>query len=356
MLYRLDWPLLAGVLVLIAAGLLVLASSDVNLFYRQLLWLGGGIAAAVLLASIDWRPFLNYKSILLALYALLIFLLLLTLFFAPQIRGSRAWFSFYGFRFQPSEFMKIVLILIYANFFRRAHVSIANLGSIVQSFLYLAVPAALILWQPDMGSVLTLAAIWAGFLLVSGIRLKHLFIGLLIIMVASVFLWQSILAPYQKARILGFLGAEQDPLGVGYNVIQSKIAIGSAGWWGKGFGQGTQVQLGFLPEAKTDFILAAFIEEWGLLAGVALIGVFLFVIFRTVRLGIEADNNFNRFLCLGAVLYWLVQFVLNVGSTVGLTPVIGVTFPFMSYGGSSLLTNLILLGILESVAIRRSYR
>ena len=167
-------------------------------------------------------------------------------------------------------------------------------------------------------------------------------------------MWYSVLQPYQKERIGGFFFPERDPLGINYNVIQSKIAIGSAGWFGKGFGQGSQAQLGFLPEAETDFIFSATTEEWGLLMGMALTLVFVLIIFRIIKTGFGADNNFSRFICLGVVALLSIQFIFNIGSNLGLTPVVGVTFPFVSYGGSSLLTNFIMLGIIQSIYLRRS--
>ena len=157
-----------------------------------------------------------------------------------------------------------------------------------------------------------------------------------------------------KRKNFGFSFSDRDPLGVNYNVIQSKIAIGSAGFFGKGFGQGTQSQLGFLPEAQTDFIFAAFIEEWGLFLGFLLVVIFAFLILRIVKIGLNAENNFSRFICLGTVILFIAQFIFNVGSNLGLTPVVGVTFPFLSYGGSSLLTNLILVGIIQSIFVRNS--
>ena len=166
-------------------------------------------------------------------------------------------------------------------------------------------------------------------------------------------MWQSVLQDYQKERIVGVFFSERDVLGINYSVIQSKIAIGSAGFFGKGFNQGTQIQLGFLPEAQTDFIFAALIEEWGIFGGMLIIAAFMFLILRIITIGMETDNNFNRFLCLGTVVLFGVQFVLNVGSNLGLTPVIGVTFPFLSYGGSSILINLILIGIIQSIATRK---
>ncbi|MBI4160083.1 rod shape-determining protein RodA [Candidatus Wolfebacteria bacterium] len=353
MVRDLDWQLLVGVGVIAAAGLLSLSAADTDLFSRQLAWFGIGSVLAAMLFFFDWRPFLNYRGMLLGIYIIFLLLLIATLFAAP-IRGTRAWLSFSGFQFQPSEFMKIILILLYANFFRHAHVSIARPLRIIQSLIYVALPIAIITLEPDMGSALTLVAIWFGFLLVSGIRWRHLFITILIMAIAAVVVWHGALQLYQKERIVGFLATGHDPLGVNYNVIQSKIAVGSAGWWGKGYAQGTQSRLGFLPEAKTDFIFAAFIEEWGIIAGLILVTAFIFVIFRVVALGLRTHNNFNRFLCLGAVIYWTTQFALNVGSTIGLVPVVGITFPFLSYGGSSILTNMALLGMIESVAARRS--
>ena len=166
-------------------------------------------------------------------------------------------------------------------------------------------------------------------------------------------MWQSILEDYQKERILGTLFPERDVLGINYSVSQSKIAIGSAGFFGKGFSQGTQTQLGFLPEAQTDFIFASLIEEWGLLGGMLIIVAFLVLIFRIIKIGLASDNNFNRFFCLGAIVLFGSQFILNIGSNLGITPVIGVTFPFLSYGGSSVLVNLILIGIVQSIIVRK---
>ena len=185
--------------------------------------------------------------------------------------------------------------------------------------------------------------------------MKHIVIGLLILSTVVVWSWFSFLQGYQKERIIGLFNPEYDPLGVNYNVIQAKIAIGSAGFLGKGYGQGTQVQLGFLPEAPTDFILAALIEEWGLLGGLILIGLFFMLLFRIIRIGSLAKNNFPKLLCLGTVILFILHFIVNVGSNIGLLPVIGVPFPFLSYGGSNLLTSAALIGIVQSIANRFSF-
>ncbi|MBI5079063.1 FtsW/RodA/SpoVE family cell cycle protein, partial [Candidatus Wolfebacteria bacterium] len=207
--------------------------------------------------------------------------------------------------------------------------------------------------QPDLGSALILFFIWFGFLFVSGISWRHLIVFSLIFLIAGTAMWAGFLKDYQKERIIGLFSPGRDPLGVNYNVIQAKIAIGSAGFFGKGFSQGTQTQLGFLPEAQTDFIFAAVIEEFGLAAGFLAIAAFAVLIFRIIKIGFNSDNNFSRFFCLGTSILFCAQFILNVGSNIGLTPVIGVTFPFLSYGGSSLLTNLILVGIIQSIAVNR---
>lgn len=353
-LKSLDWKLNLAVLILMAAGLISLASSSPSLFYKQLLWVFLGLVLAFLLIYFDWRPFINYRGAILILYIFLILLLVATYFFAPSIRGTKSWLRLGFLQFQIAELAKLVLIIVYAYFFSRQHIGIARISNLMISFVYFVLPGFLVAIQPDFGSVLILFCLWFGFLLVSGIPLRRLMIMLIIFSVLAVVIWYSVLKDYQKERILAFFFPGRDPLGISYNVIQSKIAIGSAGLFGKGFGQGMQVQLGFLPEAQTDFIFAAFIEEWGIIAGLFILGVFGFLILRIIKIGLEAENNFERLICLGTVILFGVQFIFNTGSNLGLTPVIGVTFPFMSYGGSSLLTNLILIGMIQSVFSRRS--
>jgi rod shape determining protein RodA len=353
-LKQLDWKLNLTVLFLIAAGLTSLLSAAPSLFYKQFLWVVFGFVLMFLIVLFDWRPFINYRGVIYGLYFLSILLLLITYFLAPTIRGTRGWLVFGPVNFQVSEFTKLVLIIFLAHFFSRKYVGIARVSNLIISFIYFLIPAVLIALQPDFGSILVLFCLWFGFLLVSGIKYRHLIIALIIFSILGLIIWQSILKDYQKDRILGFFFPERDPLGINYSVIQSKIAIGSAGLFGKGFGQGTQVQLSFLPEAQTDFIFAAFIEEWGLVMGLVVILIFVALILRIIKIGLAADNNFNRFVCLGTVILFAVQFIFNVGSNLGLLPIIGVTFPFLSYGGSSLLTNLILVGIIQTVFVRRS--
>lgn len=348
-LRHLDWKLNLAIFFLMAAGLINLLSVAPSLFYKQLFWIVFGFILMFLIIWFDWRPYINHRGVIFGIYAIVILLLILTYFFAPVIRGVKGWLVVNDFHFQFSELAKLILIVAYAKFFSRKHIGMARLFNLLISFIYFIIPASIIAIQPDFGAVLILFCLWLGFLLVSGIPWRYLIIGLIIFSILGIMLWQDVLKDYQKERISGFLFPNKDVLGINYNVIQSKIAIGSAGFFGKGFNQGTQSQLGFLPEIQTDFAFAAFIEEWGLFSGLVLIAVFTFLILRIIKIGFNSDNNFNRFICLGTVILFIIQFIFNVGSNLGLIPVIGVTFPFLSYGGSSLLTNLILIGIIQSI-------
>lgn len=332
----------------------MLRSIGKELFVQQLGWAVLAIMVVFIVAHIDWRALAAYKWIVVGIYVFSILLLVCTYFFAPTIRNTRAWLVLGPIQFQVSELVKVALIIFFAYFFSKRHVGIARLSTIVRPFLYFLIPAALIFIQPDMGTVIVLFCIWAGFLLVSGLPWKHLIIGFLIVAIAVGVSWFTVLKPYQKERIVGLFDPTYDPLGVNYSTIQSKIAVGSGGWFGKGFGQGTQVQLGFLPAAPTDYIFSSFIEEWGFVGGFFIIALFGLAIFSIMRIGLHADNNFYRFICLGAAIMFLVQFGINVGSALGLLPVIGITFPFFSYGGSSLLINAMMIGIVQSAAVYRS--
>ncbi|TSC95975.1 MAG: Uncharacterized protein Athens071426_372 [Parcubacteria group bacterium Athens0714_26] len=349
---NLDWVLNFSILFIALASLVSLYSTDKASFYKQLIWYVIGLVLIFVFSQVDWRPFLNYSRTIWGLYVFSVVLLVATYFFAPRIHGTKGWLVLGPFQFQTSEFSKFVLIVVFSWFWAKAHIGIAYSRNIFISFLYLIPPILLVLMQPDMGSALILFGIWFSYLLISGIKWKHLAVALLIFLIASVFLWMSYLKDYQKERIIGLFYPERDPLGFSYNVIQSKIAIGSAGLWGKGFGQGTQSQLKFLPEAQTDFIFAAFIEEWGLIGGLMIIIAFMIILARIVRIGLVSENNFSRLFCLGSVVLLLLHFILNAGSDLGLVPVVGVPFPFLSYGGSYVLTLSLIVGIIQGIVIR----
>lgn len=309
----------------------------------------------LVLAAIDIRPIVRHRAVVIGIYIVSIALLVATFFLAPTIRHTRSWVVIGPVQFQTSEFVKAALIVILAYFFAKRHIGIAHFKNILIPLFYLSIPIAFILKQPDLGSALIIAGLFVGFLFVSGLRPRHIFLGGIIVIIISVWAWGSFLKPYQKERIIGLFYPERDPLGISYNVIQSKIAIGSAGFWGKGFGQGTQVQLGFLPEPQSDFIFAAVVEEWGLFGGVLTAGAFLALLLRISWIGLEARDNFSKLICLGTTIVLLLHFVFNIGSTIGFLPVVGVPFPFLSYGGSNLLVNFLLLGMIQSIAIRANF-
>jgi rod shape determining protein RodA len=349
-LKKLDWQLNIAVGLLLGFGLLTLASSTQFLIWRQLLWVLIGAAIILAISFINFKRLMSYRWVVIVIYFLGLSLLILNLIVGHEAHGNKSWINIGSFKFQASEFAKIGLIVILAKFFSRSHVGIRRFGAILTSFFYLLLPVFLILLQPDLGSALIFFGVWAGFLLVSGLPMKYLGVALPVLLLCSLVVWSVGLKDYQRNRIIGLLKPDIDPLGVNYNAIQSKIAIGSAGWFGKGFGQGAQVRLGFLPAAQTDFVYAAFVEEWGFVGGAVLIAVFLWMIWRILQIGMRSHGNFDKFVCIGSALLFIFQFAINIGSTVGFLPVIGVGLPFVSYGGSSLLTSFILIGIIQNIA------
>lgn len=350
---RIDVPLVGASMALIGMSLLALASGNQELLLRQLVWLTVAFLLMIGLPYTNLRAILSYRWVILGIYIGLVSLLLLTYFVAPVIAGTQSWLVIGPVQIQPSEFMKAGLIILFSSFFAVRHISIARISVILTSLIYLLIPLALVLLQPDLGTGLVLMGIWFGYLLISGMPKKFLITAVGIALLVGALGWQFGLADYQKARISAIFNPEVDQLGINYGVSQSKIAIGSAGFFGKGFGQGTQVQLGFLPAAQTDFIFAAFVEEWGLIGGFVIVGTFLFLLYRILYIGNRSINNFTRFIALGTAIMLVIHFIINLGSTLGLLPVIGIGFPFVSYGGSNLLTISALIGILQGTAQKR---
>ena len=350
---RLDWGILGSAMVLISIGLLVLASSSHELFVKQLIWLTFALLLMIGLPFLNLRALFNYRWLILGIYFFILGLLVVTYLIAPVIHGARSWIVLGPFQIQPSEFMKAALVILFSSFFATRHVAIARLGIITASFLYFLVPAIIVLLQPDLGSGLVLLGIWLGYLLISGIPKKYIAVGLLILIVLGALSWSFLFEDYQKARIVALFRPDTDPLGVNYSVAQSKIAVGSAGLFGKGFGRGTQVQLGFLPAAQTDFVFSSFVEEWGALGGLILVATFVYLVHRILKRGRESSSNMPRFVALGTALVLLIHFIINMGSTLGLLPVIGIGLPFVSYGGSNLLTVAALVGIIHGITEKR---
>lgn len=350
-LKKFDWILFGGIIVLALASLLSLYSIDEGLFQRQIIWFF--LAFVIILASlfIPWPQLGSRNWFRYSIYWFSIALLFLTFFQGETIRGTKRWFVMGGVQFEPSELVKLALVILLAGYFSRLHLAAWQGKHIITSFLYFSLPAGLIFFHPDFSSVLVLFGIWLCFLLAGGINKKRLAAGIVLMAILGGGVWVFALESYQQERVFSFLFPERDPLGSGYNVIQSKIAIGSAGFWGKGFEGGTQAKLKFLPEAYSDFLFAAFVEERGIFSGLILVLTFLVIVYRLTRIGLAARNNFSKLVVLGGGFFITLHFFINVGSNLGLIPPTGITFPFFSYGGSSILTIAVLISIIERIKI-----
>jgi rod shape determining protein RodA len=351
-LKKIDWVLMGAVLFIVSAGLLMLSASSWDLFVKQSIVASAGLLVALFGPLIDLRPIVSYRWTILAFFFASVAGLLLVHLIGTEVNGARSWIDLGFFRLQPSEFAKVALILVLAAFFSRRHVGIRRIKVIAGSFAYFIVPALLILTEPDLGSALIFFGIWFGFLIVAGLSKRYIAASLLLFALLGILAWNFGLKDYQKERISAVFHPEADPLGVNYNVIQSKNAIGSAGIFGKGFRQGSIVQLGFLPAAQTDFAFASFTEEWGLAGGLAVITAFGLMIWRIAAIGMRARGNFYKFTCLGIMIFFSLHFIVNLGSALGFMPVIGVVFPFLSYGGSNLLTSFALISIIQSIVAK----
>lgn len=339
--------------MLLIFGLLSLFSlsgvSPFHFFQRQLIWTLVGILALFLASLVDFRVFRTQSAAVFAFYVFSVFLLVLVLAGSFAVRGVEAWLKFGSVFLQPVELVKLALVILLAKFFSKRHIEIYRLQHLLVSGIYLAIPAGLVLAQPDLGSAIILVAIWVAVVVFSGMKLRHFILLIALFSLVTWGAWNFTLEPYQKARITTFLNPYSDPRGAGYQMIQSMIAVGSGQIWGKGLGYGSQTHLHFLPEAETDFIFAAFAEEWGLVGVVIMLALFLIVLWRIIRIGALASDNFSRLYTLGFGALIFVQSFIHIGMNMGLLPVTGITLPFVSYGGSSLVTLLIGVGILQNI-------
>ncbi len=349
-----DWLLVLSALFVFGAGLLSHYSISVtgdawsvsgSYFLRQAIFGVIGIVLMVCFQFFDYRHIVRYGT---HLYFLAIGLLSLVLLFGRTINGTSGWISLGFARFQPVEGVKIALILFLARFIIAKRSELGEWVRIVASLVLSFLLIFLVLKQPDLGSALTLAAIWGGMILVSGIRFRHILV-LFLAGVAVISTGWFFLEGYQRDRIEIFLHPESDPRGSGYNVLQAMVAVGSGGMTGKGVGYGSQSQLNFLPEKHTDFIFATVTEELGVVGAGAILfsyGVFLF---RAWRIAEQARDNAGYLIAVGAQIYFTVQIFINVGMNMGLLPVAGLPAPFLSYGGSSLVASFTITGLLLSV-------
>ncbi len=359
-----DWILLGSVVLLVVFGLTALYSTslagfaapgaatiepDFGNFWKQFWFATVGLMLALLIPAFEYRSLTKVSRLLMFFSGALLVAVLL---FGSTVRGTTGWFGIAGFGVQPAEIVKLFLVVFLAKYFSDYAGKERGLKHILVSGAFTAPLVILIMLQPDFGSALLLMAIWGSLVLVSGVQRTHLLIMAGVVAAAAIFAWFVILQPYQKDRITSFLDPESDPLGRGYNVTQSIIAIGSGGWIGKGMGYGSQSQLRFLPERQTDFIFAVIAEELGFLGVLFLCGLFAVVFWRCYLLTRQARDDFSLYLVLGLTAAIAIEVFVNLGGNLRLLPVTGVTLPFVSYGGSSLLVKFAMLGVIQSVAVK----
>ena len=344
---HIDWYLFGAALAITLLGLATMHSfSGSNTFFeKQIIW----ICVAVIVffvASIPEYRFLRRTPVVVAIYTLIVTLLALVFIFGTIAKGAQSRFNLGLFAVQPADLAKLMLVILLAKYFARRHIEIAHIRHILVSGAYTLVVCALVFFQPDFGSAIIIASIWLGMVLVAGISWKHLAAIVVLGIVLGAGLWNYGLEQYQKQRVLTFLHPLADIRGSGYNAYQSTVAIGAGQTFGRGIGYGTQSKLLYLPEYQTDFIFAAYAEEWGFFGVLIIFGLFGIVIVRTLIISAHGADNFDILFGAGVAIMFLSNFIIHIGMNMGLLPVTGTTIPFMSYGGSHLVTEFLALGIL----------
>ena len=369
-----DWALLLALLPIIAAGLITMysfengptaqckspaagvignagqpcetpAAIQSSFFAKQLVWLALSLAAFFAASFLDWR-FLRRSDVLFSCFLLGAALLLLLFVVGKVVKGAQSWFDLGPLSVQPVEPVKLILILILAKYFSRRHIEIAHIRHMFVSGLYALILFALVLLQPDFGGAIVIFLIWFGMMLLSGISKKHLAAVLLVSALSAALFWAFVFKDYQKQRLITFMHPLTDIRGSGYNAYQSTIAVGSGGLLGKGVGLGSQSRLQFLPEYETDFIFAAFAEEWGFVGILILCAAYGVVIWRILANAHYGLSNFEILYGLGLALFIMSHFFIHVGMNLGLLPVTGISLPFMSYGGTNMFVLFFGLGVL----------
>jgi rod shape determining protein RodA len=357
-LLHFDWTLLALALAIAGLGLISIMSASYGgqdralhpLVIRQAIWIAAGTVVLLVAALLDYRALSSYAY---PLYALALVLLAIVDVAGHSTGGSQRWINLGLFKIEPSEIAKIALILVIVRYLREEPPRGGwGLHQLIVPVVLIAIPAVLVLKQPDLGSTLLLLFASATLIFVAGLKWRTMTVLALAALLAAPLAWNH-LKPYQRQRLVSFVNPEADPLGSGYHIIQSEIAIGAGGPFGKGYMKGTQSRLNFLPEQSTDFIFAVFAEEFGFAGSVVLLGLYGAIIARGIWIARHARDRYGALLAIGitSIIFW--QLAINVGMATGMLPIVGITLPLMSYGGSSMLTMMGALGILISVNTRR---
>lgn len=319
---------------------------------KQLMWLFVGLGVLYVVLIFDYSVIMSYANLI---YWFGVVLLILNDFVLPKnVNGAESWMKIGPVSFQPSEFAKLGIILIIAKKLEEMDGNINSFKNFMILTVYAAIPMGLIVIQPDMGMTMVCFFIVLGMYYAAGLNSKVILGGLASVVVAVALVWNSgVIEPYQKNRLISFLNPDADPLGTGLQLIQSEIGIGSGGILGKGFLKGTQVAGQFIPEAHTDFIFSVVGEEWGLLGAIFLIVMYGLLIYKFIKIARTSKDVFGSIVCAGIVSIYMFSFIQNVGMTIGLMPITGITLPLMSYGGSSMITTFIGIGLVLNVGMRR---
>ncbi|PKN41381.1 MAG: rod shape-determining protein RodA [Deltaproteobacteria bacterium HGW-Deltaproteobacteria-18] len=358
LIFHINWGLLiltailffVGVMNLYSASTLRLASGlEIDTYFnKQLIWGGAGLSVMTALVLVDYR---HLKSISWPYFILCLILLLGVSVAGKTIYGAKRWLDLGFFNLQPTELTKIAVLILGARLMARMEGKLGwiNLG---KALLVGLVPAVLVVKQPDLGSALNILLILGGMILFKGVTSAVFKVLIVVLPIMVPFGW-FFLHDYQKQRIMTFLDPGNDPLGAGYHIIQSQIAIGSGGFWGKGFLEGTQSQLRFLPEKHTDFAFAVYGEEWGFFGSIILLILFCSFLYQIYIVTMEAKDDFGSYLAAGVFFYFFWQILINIGMVLGIMPVVGIPLPFISYGGSASVVNFCMVGLVLNVAMRR---
>ncbi len=350
---HIDFPMFALLLLLIACGLFVLYSASgqsMHMVSRQMVYFGIGLIIMLIIAQFNPRWFMMAAP---WMYGAGIVALILVLLVGVGAKGAQRWLSIFGvFRFQPSEIMKLAVPMMLA-WFMASKLMPPNVKSIVQALGLIFIPTLLVMRQPDLGTSLLIAASGLFVMLLAGLSWRWIALALMVVLAAAPAMWYGVMHDYQKQRVLTFMSPESDPLGSGWNIIQSKTAIGSGGIEGKGWQQGTQSQLEFLPERHTDFIIAVFAEEQGLIGVLMLLVLYLLIVMRGIYMASKARDSFSRLLGGSLIVTFFIYVFVNIGMVSGILPVVGVPLPLISYGGTSIVTLMAAFGVIMSVYTHR---
>ena len=349
---NLDYILLISILILSALSLFVMYSTDGGeLLYHTKSHL---VKLSIFFVLMVFMSFFNIKIWHLSsyfLYGIIILLLIWVSIYGIKVSGSQRWMNLYFLALQPSELMKIGIIMCLAKYYHRVSVEKVNsFTSIFFALTIILIPIILVVSQPDLGTSILIALSGLIILWLGGVKIKYFFFSFITFLISLPFIISN-LQPYQKLRILTFLDPDRDPLGAGYQIIQSKIAIGSGGFSGKGFLQGTQSYLDFLPEKHTDFIFTLFSEEFGFIGSIGLLLLYSIIIIRIVRIGVISRSSFAKLFCFGFAFSIFIYITVNLSMVLGLLPIVGSPLPIMSYGGSSMLATMIGFGIVMSAKV-----